>query len=943
MVSSANHLLQDLDLLNEDTTSACVEVEYCIQNLNLISTKQFMEKRVYDEEVSEKKEETITQTQTAIAAIDFVPKIKEAIRVGLPTIKLQVENFAYAANGNPQSLGRGSNSLYSIRSLPYLLGTEEFIDSPTVGVSEGGPFKCESTSNHQPPNHPSNSTSSSVPSSPSLKSNLPVPVLVDNRQHSDSDVSSMSEAGGRLSDERKEIDETLKRPGLSNLQDVISARLKDSSDPIVRPSFQAYTTPYVKVPVKDESQHQEVKENNSRRAKAAPQLKSEIVSSREIIQPPKKKTLFDDSSSESDGELFRSNASKVATPSSSALNSTTSSASRGSVAPQLPVSKTNNPLARSSNLFGSSDSEDDLFSGAITSNPKSSKSTENMGASASDDEENIFSSKDATKKNSQSAPSIKVVLPADKLQSLFDDVDVPDFVRTNPNLPANVAVPTVNKPQDKSAGQQAKQSGLDQPKQRSLFADSDESDEDLFRNIVAVKNKVPALVVPPTTLSTSPLPDKIVTQSSRHQSTPIQNGDKKVEENKPASSTENSAEPVRVETHSKVKSKPSLLFDDDSDDEDLFKGVSVTKYSPPKTTPQSVQNVSKGDSVKDVPPPKPPVPVAEAIGNLDDDLFSPILRSKLSPLSGTSTVARKLEGPLDGSSVAIVKATEKSISPARKLLATAVSVGNLTAKPVAVSSNLSEALPTNTSNNLFGSQNAPTVRPHQRQQILDAFEDPDDGDLFGISSSKQVSPPVTKSSKIEDTKSLMNIPHDTALSSKVPEEMEASQSDISQSLETQVVPETSTNTANKISGRIASLKLSLAMQPNSLPFSNTESMARTPNDEDSNTTSNVIARKPFGGAPLFGPRIPSPVKSLPPSPTKTEQKIISRDAENENNAESGQNGDFLDCVNRQRPKAPNRRLPSRNFRRSKIQDDEEESSVPQVMLALLAIAFILLS
>lgn len=957
MVSSANSLLKDLDSLNEDTTSACVEVEYCIQSLNLISTKQFMEKRVYDEEVPEKKEESTTQTQPAITSIDFVPKIKEAIREGLPAIKLQVENFEYAANGkSSQTLSRGSNNHYSNRSLPYLLGTEEFIDSPTVGVSGGHQFKCESTSNLQPPSHPSNSTLSSVPSSPSLKSNLQVPLPVENRPHSDSDVSSMSEAGGRTSVETKEVDETLKRPGLSNLQDELSARLKNSSGSIVRPSPEAYTTPCAKVPVNGESQRDEVKEVNPRGAVASPQPKTEIASSRDVIQPLKKKTLFDDSSSESDSELFRSNASKVAPSSTSALNPTASEASRVSIAPQPPMGQNNNAaaLGRTSNLFGSSDSEDDLFSGAITSNVKSSKSilksTGKIGTSVSDDEKNIFLPKNTTTKNSQSAPSITVALPADKPQSLFDDVDVPDFVQTKPSLPVNAAVPTVNKPQEKLHVQQAKQSGFDQPKQKSLFADSDESDEDLFRNIVAVKNKVPALVVPPTTLSTSPLPDKIVTHSSRHQSTPIQNGDQKEEPSRPASGPDNSNEPVRVESHSKLKSKSSLLFDDDSDDEDLFKGVAVKKYSPPKTNAPVLQNVpkvSKDDSLKEVPVPKPSVHVAEVIGSLDDgDLFSSALPAQPPPLSGTRPVARKPEDPPDGSSVAIAKTTEKSIFPEKKqsIPKTAISSGDSTAKPVAVSSKLSEILPTNTSNDLFGGKSTPIIQPPQRQHIpiLNAFEDPDDEDLFGISSSKQVPPPmpIKTSLKSEESENLIkteelfdatlkqtqSFSRDPVISSKATEKIQTPESDISQSPETEVVPQTSAHTVDKIPSRIASLKLSLAKQPNSMPFSNTGSTASTPNDEDGNTPSNAVVRKPFGATPLFGPR--SPVKSLPPSPTKTEQKIMPRVEKNENNRESEQNNDPLDCLNRQRPKAPSRRLPSRNFRRSKIQDDDDE--FPQV-------------
>ena len=53
MVSQADKLVRDLQQLEKDSIAACVGVENCVQNLNLISTKQYMEKRVYDEEIKE--------------------------------------------------------------------------------------------------------------------------------------------------------------------------------------------------------------------------------------------------------------------------------------------------------------------------------------------------------------------------------------------------------------------------------------------------------------------------------------------------------------------------------------------------------------------------------------------------------------------------------------------------------------------------------------------------------------------------------------------------------------------------------------------------------------------------------------------------------------------------------------------------------------------------
>ena len=121
----------------------------------------------------------------------------------------------------------------------------------------------------------------------------------------------MSEAGGGIFNENKESDETMKRPGLSNLQEALSSRLKNAGDSNVKISSEAYTTPYAKVPVKTESQRPEFDDTIPSRIAAAPIPKIQTVPSKEINKPSKIRHLFDDSSSESEGELFRSNVSKV--------------------------------------------------------------------------------------------------------------------------------------------------------------------------------------------------------------------------------------------------------------------------------------------------------------------------------------------------------------------------------------------------------------------------------------------------------------------------------------------------------------------------------------------------------------------------------------------------------------------------------------------------------
>ncbi len=987
IVSRTSNLLKDLDVLKEDTTSAYVEVEHCIQNLNLISTKQFMEKRVYDEEIAEKTEDTPSQIQPT-GSINFLLKIKEALREGLPVIKSQVSNFEDGMNGNPSAnLSKITNNNYMFRSLPYLLGTEEFIDSPNVGVAEVHQPRPESSPSLQQTSLPSNSTLSSVQSSPSLRSNLHVPLPPEDTVASNSEVS-ISDAGAEV--QTREIKETInKMSSFGNLQNELAAQLRISNIANEKP-----TLPSEKDSVRNEPQQHENEEAYPHRTTVTTQVKSE-TKSKEVFQPPKKRNLFDDSSSDSEGELFKPNTPKVAAPPSSVFSppapklfppSSTSN-------PQLFIGNTTDPKitkSKGGNLFGSSDSEDDLFSG-ITSNDVAVKpdvkSTMKPITNLNQDEANIFSSKN--KINSQSVPTNKSSTvggeESNKSQSIFEDE--PDFIKKDLEAPTNTGETSVRMPGNKllvsnSQINQTRPALSTQPKQRNLFADSD-SDEDLFSSIL-VKNKGPTaeLNKPP---STSPLPDNSATHASRYQSTPIQNGDRRLEKvhnPRPPPSSDSASISVNVDRNPIPKLKASLLFDDDSDDEDLFGGVSSAKYPLPSSNVRSVK-ILDADYLFNTASTTETVTqerIHAGIEISDENDWS----SKTAKSSAFSKTLSITEKPVNVDEVSGIKETHESETvptkpaPLKKVVtANDLNKDATSRRAESHVSKVPETTPVAVSEDDDLFKNIPSTSHYQPKRekipVLSAFEDSDDEDLFsgsdkrplllpplqmphpslkpeegmknddpfGIVTEQKQFPASEKGSSFPE-KSDVKVTEDEDLfdhtdevkqedkfigrmeqkAPKIFEKIETSNDEVknNQSSEIEIKPNLGEQTTN----RIASLKLSLAKQPGLLTGKPSEG---------EKTLSSTSVRKPFGGVSLFGPHILSPVKSNPPSPIKTDQTIIPRDMSDGTKENSGESSDLLDCLGKQRPKAPvNRRPPSRVFRRSQFPDHEIVASTVMLLL-----------
>ena len=126
--------------MKRDAVAVCLGVENCAHNLDLISSKQFTEKRIYDEDVKDRHDNVNSVVQGGKEVGDFVPKVKEALSFSLQVLKSRLDkrkNTLSVNSETKQNVFRPPNfqSRYSSRPLPLLIGSKEFLNDPTVGIA----------------------------------------------------------------------------------------------------------------------------------------------------------------------------------------------------------------------------------------------------------------------------------------------------------------------------------------------------------------------------------------------------------------------------------------------------------------------------------------------------------------------------------------------------------------------------------------------------------------------------------------------------------------------------------------------------------------------------------------------------------------------------------------------------------------------------------------
>ena len=774
-----------------------------------------MEKRVYDEEVSEPKGETDhpTPVSSTSTTVDFVPRIKEALIHGLPIVRDQ---------------NSGGFNCYKSRFLPHILGSEVFIDSPYVGVAR----RKAPDSNKQ-----SIPTQQLIEKSivATIRSNTPPsPIIGKCSQQLDEDsLSDLEEVSSFPSkvmppvvSRESEIEQQY-HSGMNNFQDELAARLKipSSASHTVASTEQSKIEPQV-IGVAQQPQ-------------PAP---------RTIIHPPKRRTLFDESSSESEEDLFKPTPPKIPTPTQTLQRPPPPMDRPKTVisvpsSPSLPSLSKVNGLASAvkGGLFGSSDSEDDLFAGITTSTATSTAKRKPAPILLDDDDEedeDIFSTKTVIPSASSSQANYgSKIAPKVTSNSLFGEEEEDDFFSTKitrqvtqpppaaatnneKNMPSSSLFCNVDEDQERPSIKQSLVEPIETapkleqpvivkqsthvPSKPNIFIDSDSDDEDLFRTIVAKPKRV-AVAEPNKAQSASPPEISSKNHQNLFQSTPVKNvtSDSMAQTFLQNSNQEKSM-PIAENSKSKPIKAPSLLFNDDSDDEDLFGTVK------PFASSSVVKSVEHPQLEKVKPQEKSVQSILPAANNIlkerDDLEREPVSLGSSSGATEDITRNGVSAFPIETDSIIKANITEKEFN--------------------------------NTSN------------------------------------------------KIQSQTEVNNIsPLETNVSSSL----------------------------------IASLKLSLSKQPNSLPFLSSPS----PVEVDGNSIGTT--RKPFGGVSIFG----SSTATSPVEQTESEKATPTSEVCPEV-GDIQPSSDSLECLGKLRPKAPtSRRPPSRHFRRSVVHDEDnmEASSV----------------
>ncbi|XP_040826452.1 WASH complex subunit 2A-like isoform X3 [Ochotona curzoniae] len=149
-ISRTHEIKKQVDGLIRETKATDCRLHNVFNDFLMLSNTQFIENRVYDEEVeepvvkaeTEKAEQEKTREQKEI---DLIPKVQEAVNYGLQVLDSAFEQLDIKA-GNSDSEEDDANErvelilepkdLYVDRPLPYLIGSKLFMEQEDVGLGE---------------------------------------------------------------------------------------------------------------------------------------------------------------------------------------------------------------------------------------------------------------------------------------------------------------------------------------------------------------------------------------------------------------------------------------------------------------------------------------------------------------------------------------------------------------------------------------------------------------------------------------------------------------------------------------------------------------------------------------------------------------------------------------------------------------------------------------
>ncbi|XP_032693486.1 WASH complex subunit 2A isoform X2 [Lontra canadensis] len=149
-ISRTHEIKKQVDGLIRETKATDCRLHNVFNDFLMLSNTQFIENRVYDEEVeepvlkaeTEKAEQEKTREQKEV---DLIPKVQEAVNYGLQVLDSAFEQLDVKV-GNSDSEEEDANErvelilepkdLYIDRPLPYLIGSKLFMEQEDVGLGE---------------------------------------------------------------------------------------------------------------------------------------------------------------------------------------------------------------------------------------------------------------------------------------------------------------------------------------------------------------------------------------------------------------------------------------------------------------------------------------------------------------------------------------------------------------------------------------------------------------------------------------------------------------------------------------------------------------------------------------------------------------------------------------------------------------------------------------
>ncbi|XP_061181281.1 WASH complex subunit 2-like isoform X2 [Saccostrea echinata] len=722
MISRVHEIEKEVDGLMHDSKMTGVRANNVFNDFIMLANTQFVENRVYDEDVSQEetakagegndeKEKTKEQRES-----ELIPKVKEALELGINVIDQafeQLDSHVADSDSEEEETGYRADPLleakdpYINRLLPLMIGTPKFMEDDSVGLAEEESEEEESDhgslseSESEKEEEEEEKTESSEESSESgEESSSEKPVKNQYSQESESEGSDLfgeedEKESVSGSDEEEEEEPTPKKP--SAPMDFASELAKKLGAPGSTP---AQESDEEGEPVK-ESKETKPKEKKKREKKeSTSSSKTKSKKKGKIEEEPFPAEEEDDSPFGNKGGLF-------------------SGTSKG--------------------LFDDSEEEGDLFTQSVSEKKTSKKTIE------SDKEEEEEKPKERKKSTSSKKPKGGVpMFGEDDEDDMFNEKKTTEKKKPSSVAPSGEGGLFDNEDEDDDLfSSAAPKATTEKPKKKEIVGggglfDEEEEEEDLFSENKKEEPKKEDTAPPVKQENKKKLPPGAVPMFGGGGGNPLAAAIKKQrkqesdeednewsEEEKPRTASVKSSQSVTsINSASKVigvsnASKPSpspssnSLFDDEGDDNALFAAPAKPRAdSKSKTKPtKSLFDDDDGDLFSSKPTKKTAEKKTQPSGGLfddeEDDLFAkPKDSGKKKPVGGVALfgddILPKKDKPVE-------KETEKKVEPAK------------TSKPA-----------------------------KKTVSLFDEEEEEEEGDIFGAPSSKTAPPRPTGASKAKD-------------------------------------------------------------------------------------------------------------------------------------------------------------------------------------------------